>query len=180
MALQVRRVVTTHDATGKHIISSDEVLSGKDRQAGAKMRQQLTGCEIWSTDRMPVDNSPEAEADQKSGFVYGARNSEFGTNNYVRTGGGTLLRIDEWAPGVPPFRHRTETVDYVVILSGEIDLELDGDEVVHLKAGDTLVQRGGIHTWMNRGTVPAVMVVVETDATPVEAGGKVLRTQYPV
>lgn len=58
--------------------------------------------------------------------------------------------------------------------------ELDGDEVVHLKAGDTLVQRGGIHTWMNRGTMPAVMVVVETDATPVEAGGKVLRTQYPV
>jgi mannose-6-phosphate isomerase-like protein (cupin superfamily) len=174
MTLQVRRVVTGHDATGKSIISSDEIIKPIDRGAGAN----ITGCEVWSTDRMPVDNSAEAEASQKAGFVYIDRNSEFKRNNYVRTGAGSLIRIIEWGPGHPPYTHRTETVDYIVILSGEIDCELD-DEVVHLKAGDTLVQRGGLHTWMNRGTTPCVMAGVLLDATPVEAGGKVLNTRYP-
>jgi hypothetical protein len=41
------------------------------------------------------------------------------------------------------------------------------------------VQRGGIHTWMNRGTTPAVMASVLIDALPVEVGGKILHTQYP-
>jgi quercetin dioxygenase-like cupin family protein len=175
MPLQVRRVVTGHDATGKSIISRDEVLSPRDRGVGAN----VTGCEIWSTERMPVDNSPEAEAAELAGFVYTDRNNDLPRNNYVRSGSGTLIRIIEWGPGNPPYTHRTQTVDYIVVLSGEIDLELDGDEAVHLKAGDTLVQRGGIHTWLNRGTEPAVMAAVLIDATPVEAGGEVLHTHYP-
>jgi hypothetical protein len=51
----------------------------------------------------------------------------------------------EWAPGHQKFTHRTETVDYIVILSGEIDLELDGNEAAHLKQGDILVQRSRMH-----------------------------------
>jgi uncharacterized cupin superfamily protein len=89
------------------------------------------------------------------------------------------VRIIEWSPGHSRFTHRTETLDYVVILSGEIDLELDGDEVAHLKAGDVAIQRGGMHTWMNRGSVPAVMLGVLMDATPVEVAGKVMHTHYP-
>jgi hypothetical protein len=50
----------------------------------------------------------------------------------------------EWAPGHQKSTHRMETVGYIVILSGEIDLELDGNEAVHLKQGDILVQRGGM------------------------------------
>ena len=65
-------------------------------------------------------------------------------------------RITEFAPGHGRFPHRTETVDYAILLSGEIDLELDSDEVVHLKPGDVVVQRGTMHTWINKGTVPAV------------------------
>jgi mannose-6-phosphate isomerase-like protein (cupin superfamily) len=58
-------------------------------------------------------------------------------------------------------------------MSGEIDMELD-ESVVHLKAGDVLVQRGTIHNWVNRGTQPCVIAFTLIHATPVEVGGKVL------
>jgi uncharacterized cupin superfamily protein len=172
MAMQVRRVVTGHDETGKSIIKTDELLTAVSRGIGDK----VAGCEVWSTNRMPVDNSALAETAQRAGFV---RRDVDPHNNYVRTGGGTLIRIIEWSPGHPKFTHRTETTDYIIILSGEIDLQCDADEVVHLKAGDVLVQRGGMHTWLNKGTVPAVMAAVLIDATPVEVGGKVLHTHFP-
>jgi mannose-6-phosphate isomerase-like protein (cupin superfamily) len=60
-----------------------------------------------------------------------------------------------------------------VIISGEIDMELD-DSVVHLKAGDVMVQRGTIHNWVNNGTTPCVLAVILIDAKSVEAGGKTL------
>jgi hypothetical protein len=61
-------------------------------------------------------------------------------------------------------------------MAGEIDMELD-DSVVHLKAGDVLVQRGTIHNWVNRGAEPCVIAFVLIDATPAEAGGKILRAE---
>jgi mannose-6-phosphate isomerase-like protein (cupin superfamily) len=58
-------------------------------------------------------------------------------------------------------------------MAGEIDMELD-ETVVHLRAGDVMVQRGTIHNWVNRGTEPCVLAVVLIDARSVEVGGKVL------
>ena len=60
-----------------------------------------------------------------------------------------------------------------MVISGEIDMDLDG-EVVHLRAGDVLVQRGTIHNWFNRGTEPCIIAFVLIAAKPVTAGGKVL------
>ena len=166
MTLQVRRVVTGHDETGKAIVVSDESLTAVPRRIGTN----ITGCEIWSTDRIPVDNSREADAAQRAGFVT--------RHNYVGSGQGTTCRITEFAPGHGRFPHRTETVDYAILLSGEIDLELDGDEVVHLKAGDVVVQRGTMHTWINKGSVPAVFAFILIDAKPAEVNGESLRTVY--
>jgi mannose-6-phosphate isomerase-like protein (cupin superfamily) len=70
-------------------------------------------------------------------------------------------------------------MDYAIVLSGEIDMELEGDEVVHLKTGDVVVQRGTIHTWVNTGTVPAVLAFIMIDALPVEINGELKRTFYP-
>ena len=84
---------------------------------------------------------------------------------------GTVFRLVEYQPEVAPRNHRTETVDYAVVLSGEIDMELDG-AVVHLRAGDVLVQRGTLHNWVNRGTRPCVIAFVLVPAQPVEHGGK--------
>src|SRR6266542_2981603 len=89
---------------------------------------------------------------------------------------GTVFRVVEFGPGVAPRNHRTDSIDYAVVMSGEIDMELD-DSVVHLKAGDVLVQRGTIHNWINRGTQPCVIAFVLIDAKPVEVGDKVLHAQ---
>jgi quercetin dioxygenase-like cupin family protein len=78
-----------------------------------------------------------------------------------------VFRVIEYAPGVAPRNHRTNSIDYAVVLSGEIDMTLD-DEMVHLKAGDVLVQRGTIHDWINRGDKPCVIAFVLIDAKPVE------------
>ena len=75
-----------------------------------------------------------------------------------------------------PRNHRTDSIDYAVVMSGEVDMELDGTSV-HLKAGDVLVQRGTIHNWINRGTEPCVIAFVLIAAKPVTAGGTVLRAQ---
>jgi uncharacterized cupin superfamily protein len=166
MTLQVRRVVTGHDENGKAIVVSHERLTAVARRIGAN----ITGCEIWSTDSMPVDNSREADAAQRAGFVT--------RHNYVGSGEGTTCRITEFAPGHGRFPHRTETVDYAILLSGEIDLEVDGDAVVHLKPGDVVVQRGTMHTWLNRGAVPAVFAFILIDAKPAEVNGELMQTVY--
>jgi len=72
---------------------------------------------------------------------------------------GTVFRLVEYQPGVAPRNHRTQTVDYAIVLSGEIEMELDGT-VVTLKQGDALVQRNTIHNWINRGRAPCVIAFV--------------------
>jgi quercetin dioxygenase-like cupin family protein len=167
MTLQVRRIVTGHDANGKAVVASDERLTAVSRKIG----KNITGCEMWSINCMPADNSPEAGAAQRAGFVK--------RYNYVGSGQGVAFRITEWAPGHARFTHRTETVDYAILLSGEIDLELDNNEVVHLKPGDVVIQRGTIHTWVNRGSVPAVTAFILIDAKPAEVNGELLRSIFP-
>jgi quercetin dioxygenase-like cupin family protein len=69
---------------------------------------------------------------------------------------GTVFRIVQYSPGVTPRHHRTSSVDYAVVLSGSIELELD-NATVRLGPGDVLVQRGTIHNWANSGTEPCVI-----------------------
>src|SRR5271156_1174735 len=175
MAIEVRRVVTGHDENGKAIVVSDERMTAVPRVGvEPRLAAGVSGCEMWSTDRMPVDNSAAADASQRTGFV-----EHYIHANYVGTGAGTTFRITEFAPGHARFTHRTETADYVVVLSGTIDMELENDEVIHLKPGDVVVQRGTVHTWVNRGSVPAVTAFILMDASPAEVAGKQLRTLFP-
>ena len=69
-----------------------------------------------------------------------------------------------------PFMHRTNSVDYAVILSGEITMLLDDDDV-HLQAGDVVVQRGTNHAWANRGTEPCRIAFILVDAVAKLADG---------
>src|SRR5712692_9099528 len=154
MAFQVRRVVTGHDASGRAIVKIDEV--SKNVFSG---RPGATACNVWTTEGFPVNNDGDADE--------GVRTVATPLRN------GTIFRVIEFAPGVAARNHRTDSIDYIVVMSGEIDMELD-DSVVHLKAGDVMVQRGTIHNWVNRGTAPCVLAVVLIDAKSVEAGRKVL------
>lgn len=154
MAVQVRRVVTGHDANGRAVIKTDEVSKNI-----TSSRPGATACVIWTTESFPANNTGDAdEGLRKAGTTLK---------------GGTVFRVIEFAPGVASRNHRTDSIDYAVVVSGEIDMEIE-DSVVHLNAGDVLVQRGTIHNWVNRGTEPCVMAFVLIDAKPAEVGGKVL------
>ena len=155
MALNIRRVVTGHDAQGRATVAIDEICANVESK-----RPNHQACVVWTTDTAPADNSGDFD---------GARRKVATT-----CPGGTVFRIIEYSPGVTPRMHRTDSIDYAVVLSGEIDMQLDDGTEVHLRAGDVLVQRGTIHNWINRGTAPCVMAFTLIDAKPVEVGGKML------
>jgi len=155
MAIKVRRVVTGHDASGRAVVKIDEVSKNV-----VSSRPGVSASVIWTTDTLPADNSGEGDAGLK----------QVGTT----LPGGTVFRVIEFSPGVAPRVHRTDSIDYAVVISGEIDMELEKGSEVHLKAGDVLVQRGTVHNWINRGTGPCVMAFVLVDAKSAVAGGKVL------
>ena len=157
MALQIRRVITGHDSSGRAVVKIDEVA-----RSLVSSRPGATAGVVWTTEGFPIDNTGEEDA--------GLRKTGTTLDN------GTVFRILELAPGVTPRNHRTDLIDYAVVMSGEVDMELD-DATVHLKAGDVLVQRGTIHNWVNRGTEPCVIAFVLIAAKPVTVGGKVLRAE---
>jgi quercetin dioxygenase-like cupin family protein len=70
--------------------------------------------------------------------------------------------------------HRTNSVDYGILLEGELDMEVDGGETVHLRSGDVVVQRGTNHAWINNSDRPAKMAWILIDADPVRIGGRIL------
>src|SRR6266436_7773896 len=154
MSLKIRRVVTGHDQNGRAVVAIDELC-----QNVISRRPNHSGCVVWSTGEFPTDNSTDLDG--------GAREVATTDPN------GTVFRLVEYGPGVVPRNHRTDSIDYAVVMSGEIDMEMDGT-AVHLKAGDVLVQRGTIHNWVNKGTSPCVIAFVLVAAKPVTAGGKVL------
>lgn len=157
MALQIRRVVTGHDTSGRATVKIDEIAKNP-----VSSRPGATSCVVWTTHGFPVNNDGgEDESRRQTGTTLD---------------NGTIFRILELAPGVSPRNHRTDSIDYAVVMSGEVNMELD-DTTVHLKAGDVLVQRGTIHNWVNRGTEPCVIAFVLIAAKPVTAGGKVLHAQ---
>jgi quercetin dioxygenase-like cupin family protein len=154
MPLTIRRVVTGHDENGKAVVAIDEISKNV-----ISRRPNHASCVIWTTGEFPADNDSDADDGLRP----------VGTVDPA----GTVFRLVEYGPGVTPRNHRTESVDYAVVLKGEIDMEMDGT-MVHLKQGDVLVQRGTIHNWINRGTEPCVVAFVLVAATPVERNGKLL------
>jgi quercetin dioxygenase-like cupin family protein len=166
MAMTVRRIVTGHDEKGRAVVASDEQLTELPGRPGA------SSCVIWSTDSMPVDLSDAAAADQREGFVH--------HYNYVDTGQGSVIRVLHLEPGAARFMHRTETLDYAILLSGTCNLELDDGEMVEVKAGDIVVQRGTMHAWVNTGPGPCSFAFVLLDARPAVVGGEELKVHYPV
>ena len=176
MTLTVRRVVTGKDKNGKAIFAMD--------QAAARVHQRaqlgVTNCLLWVTNSAPAKLPEESDAaDQEIGIVPPQNGTifrmiQFEPQKDIQTDPQTrhqLFKKMGLAPEGPssenprvPGMHRTRTIDYVAILSGEIDMLLDDSEV-HLKAGDVVVQRGTNHAWVNRGNEPCKAIVVLVDAT---------------
>lgn len=154
MKFQVRRVVTGHDENGHAVVKIDEITKNV-----TELRAGLLQTVIWTSDRSPANNDGDEDM--------GAR--PVGT----ALKGGTVFRIIEYGVGVAPRVHRTDSLDYILILSGEIYMQIDDKETL-LKAGDVLVQRGNIHNWVNRGPEKCVLAAILIDAEPVTINGKPL------
>jgi quercetin dioxygenase-like cupin family protein len=141
-------VVTGHDEAGPATVLSDAVQQGE--------RFTL----IWTTEGFPVDNTDKQDGGKR----------DVG----ITLPGGSVFRVGEIAAGARSPMHRTNSVDYGIVLEGELDMEVDGGEAVHLKAGDVVVQRGTNHAWINNGSQPCRMAWILIDADPVKIGDLVL------
>ena len=140
-----RRVVTGHDH-GKSVFLSDGAPPvARTASDGAGFY------EIWSTAATPVPLGA-AEPDPAAGEVLVPPPPQ-----------GTKIRINEFPPGVVSPVHRTRSVDYGIVVEGEMVLVLDDSETV-LRRGDVVVQRGTSHRWENRSGQVARMVFVLVDA----------------
>jgi quercetin dioxygenase-like cupin family protein len=147
MSFTTRRIVTGHDAQGRAIVESERRL-----RAQPVPNDTAWFNKIWSTESWPCDNQDSTDgAERDTGLA--------STN-------GSVLRIVEMAPGHRSPMHRTQSLDYGIVLAGEIDLELDEGRIVSLNVGDVVVQRGTIHAWINRGNSPARMAFVLLSAAP--------------
>lgn len=171
MTIEVRRVVTGRGPSGESVVAHD----GPPPQTLDQPGRGLTFYEIWATDgRLTEDPTEDA----------GARPVE---HQPPRTG--TRFRIVEFLPdaahdreavaadltslgaahisveNVDPTFHRNDSVDYNIILSGEIFAKCEADEVL-LRAGDVLIQRGTAHTWSNRSDAPCVYASIMVSAEP--------------
>lgn len=177
---KIRRVVTGHDAQGKAVIVEDQlapVVRTDEKRPGYAMTQ------IWITDSTPavIDNGPDPTqrpiklSPPEGGTVirivdFPPASQELSrvdpkaaAEAFAMYGESEALTAGKAkAQARHPFMHRTETIDYAVVLSGEITMLLDESEVT-LKQGDVLIQRGTNHAWTNRTEQPCRMLFVLVD-----------------
>jgi hypothetical protein len=178
MAKAVRRVVTGHDTAGKSIFIAD----GPSPHVFRRRPGSAEVTELWKTRSTPADNRGHDDPVEA-------------TYKLTPPQGGTVLRIIEYPPDKERLGalaaelaaphdesgrsaaadrnnprhlgfHKTASVDYAIVLDGEIYALMDEGEVL-LKAGDVLIQRGTNHAWSNRTDAPCTVAFVLIDAEPV-------------
>jgi quercetin dioxygenase-like cupin family protein len=147
----VRRIVTGNNRDGLAVIKTDSVIEPEPLPGG-----RAGFAKLWVTNKSPADNNDEADgAALASGLT---------------CPGGTVLRIVETAPGSASPMHKTNSIDYGIVLEGEIEMRLDSGAATRLKAGDVVIQRGTNHLWVNVGTGRARMAFVLVDAQVLGSG----------
>lgn len=176
-----RRVVTGHNEAGRSVIISDGICSAN----AALFISDFSINEVWTSEGLPADNQSSdaagptsVELEPTSGgnifrivqfppdreYIHGI-DMEAGFSAIGESGRASVATFDD-APH--PAMHRTSTLDYIVIISGEIYAVMEEGEVL-LRPGDVLVQRGTNHAWSNRGDQICVMAAVLNSATPFSA-----------
>ena len=138
-----RRVVTGHDADGRSVVLSDAPAPK------SHALQDATFHEFWNTTEAPAPVRPAEERDPANGPIVTPPEPT-----------GTKIRIVDFEPHARSPMHRTESVDYGIVLEGTIVLVLDDGSETELHPGDVVVQRGTDHAWMNPADEPARMAFV--------------------
>jgi quercetin dioxygenase-like cupin family protein len=155
-----RRVVTSHDANGVSIVQSDDNLTPTPIASGDADFQL-----VWTTPTVPADLNRGDDGVQEANLT-------------LR--GGSVIRIVDMLPGKSSPMHRSFSIDYGIVLSGSLELELDGGEIVPLGAGDVVVQRGTNHLWRNPSQDAVCRIAfVLIEATPIKIGDRILEEVHP-
>ena len=150
MAFEVRRIVTGHDASGRATVTSEAV----QRSTPGRFDARVGRYDPWWTSATPAAlDGPDPT--REAGTV-------------TPRPRGTIFRILEIPPGNDTEKHKTDTIDYYVILKGELYMTLDVGEVL-CREGDVIVQRSTNHGWDNRSGRPAMFAEVLIDA---KGGGR--------
>ncbi|MFY8094473.1 MAG: cupin domain-containing protein [Niveispirillum sp.] len=160
MTPSFRRIVTDHDDQGLSVIRAIDTLTPQLIDSGDAAFQL-----VWATPTVPADLNG-------------------GTDGMLSAGktlqGGSVIRIVDMLPGRASPLHRSWSIDYGIILSGDLELELDGGSVTALSAGDIVVQRATNHLWRNPSADRVCRIAfILIEATPVMAGGRVLPEIHP-
>ena len=176
----MQRIVTGHSERGQSVVSSS---GGSTRIVDFKLGKLI---ELWATDSVPSlpDSSDNPETTMAS-FIPRAGGTRFrvftiepmpaDASPSSEQAAAVLDVIAREAPGFAPTlepdnlgMHTTDTIDYIVVISGEADLELDDNQSVHVSAGDCVVQRGTRHAWRNYGaeTFVAAAVMIGAQRKP--------------
>lgn len=156
----LRRIVTGHDANNVAKVLIDGAPTNARHGAAGNVSTL-----IWCTDSTPADIAIGEKVEDM-----GAR--KLGT---APPANGSRVTVIDFPPGNAPAMHRTETIDYVFVLAGEIEMDMD-DSTVKMKQGDVMVQRGTNHSWVNRSDKPARLAFVLCDAKPLGIGHAVVGT----
>lgn len=173
MEHNIRRIVTGHDDTGKAIVEIDGIAPNKKTRPGAGFVSSL----LWVTDETPARLDLRADrADRTMGvpppvngsvlrvvdFPPVTAEAEAMDQKALLQSMGADHHAHDGAQARHAYMHRTRSVDYAIVLEGEIDMLLDDSEV-HMKAGDFLVQQGTNHAWVNRSDKPCRIAFVLID-----------------
>ena len=171
MRQPTRRVVTGHDDQGRAVV----LIDGPAPNVKVRTASGLISTLLWISDETPADISGHADRAKRTIGVAPPSNGSIlrivdfppVTASAAGVDHAQVLREmglpEEAAPRRHAFTHRTRSLDYAIVLTGEIDMLLD-DSQVHLKAGDVLVQQGTNHAWVNNGTQPCRIAFVLIDA----------------
>jgi quercetin dioxygenase-like cupin family protein len=150
----IRRIVTGHDANGvAKVLIDGPVTTVRSSRPGSASRL------MWATEQTPAKMPIGEDIEDMGTRLMGTQPPK----------NGTRFTINDIPPGRPGRMHRTETIDYAIVLAGEVDMDVD-DSTVKLKAGDVVIQRGTNHSWINRGSGTARIAFVLIDAEPLGIG----------
>lgn len=156
-----RRVVTGHDAHGRAIIQSDTEFATHPIASG-----DAAFALVWTTPSVPVDNNDPTDGRERDAGLT------------IHTG--SVIRVVDMLPNGASPMHRTNSIDYGIVLSGEVELELDDGVRTTVGAGSIIVQRGTIHRWRNpSASVPCRIVFVLIEAAPYRVAGRALDELQP-
>jgi quercetin dioxygenase-like cupin family protein len=156
----IQRVVTGHNANGCAVFKSEDVTPTKLIPSG-----DASFLLVWTTETVPADNNDEIDGRSRDAGL---------TLNQ-----GSVIRVVDMLPGMASPMHRTNSIDYGIVLKGEIELELEDGAKRTVREGGIIIQRGTNHLWRNVTDAPTRIAFILIEAPAYLHDGEPLPEDKP-